>query len=51
LYTVKRDENKLVLNITERFNNADDMVDAVRHIANLIEEGYICGYDPDWSIK
>ena len=51
LFSVTRDGTRFTLNIAETFDNNSEMVATIRHIANLIEEGYICGYDPDWSIK
>jgi hypothetical protein len=37
----------------EVFENADsetDTVELLRHIVNLIEEGYTSGYDPGWTL-
>jgi hypothetical protein len=37
----------------EVFENADsetDTVELLRHIVNLIEEGYTSGYDPEWTL-
>lgn len=51
LSSVLKDEKVFTLNIDEKFDNNSEMVATIRHIANLIEEGYTFGNDPDWSIE
>lgn len=51
LSSVTKAKIGFALNIAKTFNNESEMVATIRHIANLIEEGYTFGHDPDWSIK
>lgn len=51
LSSVLKDKTVFTLNIDEKFDNNSKMVATIRHIANLIEEGYTSGYDPNWSIN
>jgi hypothetical protein len=38
------------INITEETSTNDNMASLLRRIADLIDEGYTSGYEPDWDL-
>jgi hypothetical protein len=43
-------KKEIKINIPESVKDTLDMVNLLRRIADMIEEGYTSGYDPDWSL-
>lgn len=41
----------LSIEITEQVATKDDLGVLLRRIADMIDEGYHSGYDPEWSIS
>jgi hypothetical protein len=41
----------ITIEISEKVENTNDMVDLLRSIANLVEEGYTSGFSPDWNLS
>lgn len=39
------------IEITEEVASTYDMVDLLKHIASLVEQGYTSGYYPHWNLK
>jgi len=39
------------INITEEVSSTTDLINLLKHIAKLIDEGYTSGYYPHWSIE
>jgi hypothetical protein len=41
----------ITLEVFENTNSETDTVELLRHIVNLIEEGYTLGFDPEWKLS
>lgn len=41
----------LSLTISEDFDTADELLEALEHIAALISDGYTSGYHPGWQLS
>lgn len=41
----------LQIQIDEKVKNQDQMIIVLERITELLKQGYIMGYDPDWSLK
>jgi hypothetical protein len=40
----------LTIVIHDEFDDEKDLVDALRYISELIDDGYTSGYSPNWDI-
>jgi len=40
----------MTINIYEQVDGEHDLVDLLRRIAELVEEGYASGYHPGWEL-
>lgn len=41
----------LTINITEEFKSQEDLSNAIREIARLLDNGYTAGHNPNWTIS
>jgi len=40
----------MTINIHEQVKNETDLVDLLRFVAELVEQGYASGYHPGWEL-
>ena len=39
------------IKIITRTKTYEEMVELLTHISEMVEEGFVCGYNPDWRLE